>query len=129
MEMKKKVTIAKATYRIVAIHFFTNSGCGKPLMMPRPFPSEISMSIIRDFKWGIVCFSTISSNWIIDSNAWKSLLRFCYCIIAIGCICKYLMYCINWAPPVRLNGLYSDQFQKAKTLQCSYCQNEKERGN
>ena len=37
---------------------FTNSGCGKPLIMPRP-SSRISMSIIRAFKRGIICFCTI----------------------------------------------------------------------
>ena len=29
---------------------FTNSGRGKPLIMPRPCPSRIQMSIIRPFK-------------------------------------------------------------------------------
>ena len=29
---------------------FTNSGRGKPLIMPRPSPSRILLSIIRTFK-------------------------------------------------------------------------------
>ena len=35
---------------------FTNSGRGKPLIMPRPSSSGISMSIIRTFKLGIIGF-------------------------------------------------------------------------
>ena len=37
---------------------FTNSGRGKPLIMPRLCPSRIQMSIIRAFKWSIVSPST-----------------------------------------------------------------------
>ena len=60
------------------------------------------MSIIRDFKWGIVCFSTISDSWIIPSNAWKSLLRFCYYVIAIGHICIFIQMIIltHIGPPI-----------------------------
>lgn len=39
--------------------FFTNSGLGKPPIMPSPSSSEISMSIIRAFIWGIIYFCTI----------------------------------------------------------------------
>ena len=35
---------------------FTNSGCGKPIKAPPPSSSRILMSIIRAFKWGIICF-------------------------------------------------------------------------
>ena len=40
-------------------HFFTNCGRGKSLITPHPSPSGIIMSIIRAFKWGIICFFTI----------------------------------------------------------------------
>ena len=44
---------------------FTNSGRGKPLIMPRPSSSRIKMSIIRAFKWGIICFCTIIGSLLI----------------------------------------------------------------
>ena len=44
---------------------FTNSGRGKPLIMPRPCPSRIQTSIIRPFKKGIICFSATFSSGVI----------------------------------------------------------------
>ena len=39
--------------------FFTKSGRGRPIIMPRPQSSGIKMPTIRAFKKGIACFSTI----------------------------------------------------------------------
>ena len=39
--------------------FFTKSGGGRPIIMPRPQSSGFKMPKIRAFKKGIVCFSTI----------------------------------------------------------------------
>ena len=39
--------------------FFTKSGCGRPKTKPRPQSSGFRMPIIRAFKSGIACFSTI----------------------------------------------------------------------
>ena len=39
--------------------FFIKSGRGRPIIIPRPKSSGFKMSIIRTFKKGIVCFSTI----------------------------------------------------------------------
>ena len=39
--------------------FFTKSGRGRPIIMPRPQSSGFKMPIIRAFKKGIACFSTI----------------------------------------------------------------------
>ena len=39
--------------------FFTKSGRGRPMIMPRPQSSGFKMPTIRAFKKGIVCFSTI----------------------------------------------------------------------
>ena len=39
--------------------FFTKSGRGRPIIMPRPQSSGFKMPIIRAFKKGIVCFCTI----------------------------------------------------------------------
>ena len=44
---------------------FTNSGHGKPLITPRPFLPGILMSIIRAFKWGIICFFTFIGSHLI----------------------------------------------------------------
>ena len=39
--------------------FFTKSRRGRPIIMPRPQSSGFKMPIIRSFKKGIACFSTI----------------------------------------------------------------------
>ena len=39
--------------------FFTKSGYGRPIIMPRPKSSGFKMPTIRAFKKGTVCFSTI----------------------------------------------------------------------
>ena len=39
--------------------FFTKSGRGRPIIMPRPQSSRFQMPTIRAFKKGIACFSTI----------------------------------------------------------------------
>ena len=39
--------------------FFTKSGRGRPIIMPRPQSSGFKMFTIRAFKKGIACFSTI----------------------------------------------------------------------
>ena len=39
--------------------FFSKSGRGRPIIMPRPQSSGFKMPIIRAFKKGIACFSTI----------------------------------------------------------------------
>ena len=39
--------------------FFTKSGRGRPIIMPRPKSSGFRMPTIRAFKKGIACFSTI----------------------------------------------------------------------
>ena len=39
--------------------FFTKSGRGRPIIMPRPQSSGFKMPTIRAFKKGIACFSTI----------------------------------------------------------------------
>ena len=39
--------------------FFTKSGRGSLMIMPRPQSSGFKMPIIRAFKKGIVCFCTI----------------------------------------------------------------------
>ena len=39
--------------------FFTKSGRGRPIIMPRPKSSGFKMPIIRAFKKGIARFSTI----------------------------------------------------------------------
>ena len=39
--------------------FFTKSGRGRPIMMPRPQSSGFTMPTIRAFKKGIACFFTI----------------------------------------------------------------------
>ena len=39
--------------------FFTKSGRGRPIIMPRPQSSRLKMPIIRAFQKGIACFSTI----------------------------------------------------------------------
>ena len=39
--------------------FFTKSGRGRPIIIPRPQSSGFKMPTIRAFKKGIVCFSTI----------------------------------------------------------------------
>ena len=44
---------------------FTNSGRGKPLIMPPPCPSRIQTSIIRPYKKDIICFSATFSSGVI----------------------------------------------------------------
>ena len=39
--------------------FFTKSGRGRPIIMPRPQSSGFKMPTIRAFKKGIACFSSI----------------------------------------------------------------------
>ena len=39
--------------------FFTKSGHGRPITKPRPQSSGFKMPIIKTFKKGIACFSTI----------------------------------------------------------------------
>ena len=39
--------------------FFTKSGRGRPMIMPRTQSSRFKMFTIRAFKKGIACFSTI----------------------------------------------------------------------
>ena len=39
--------------------FFTKSGRGRPIIMARPQSSGFKMPIMRAFKKGIACFSTI----------------------------------------------------------------------
>ena len=39
--------------------FFTKSGRGRPIIMPRPQSSGFRMPTIRAFNKGIACFSTI----------------------------------------------------------------------
>ena len=39
--------------------FFTKSGRGRPMIMPRPQSSGFKMPVIRAFQKGIACFSII----------------------------------------------------------------------
>ena len=65
---------------------------------------------LSQLEWGIVCFSTINGYWITCSNAWKSLLWFCYCVIAINRIFKLTssvkLYRLN-----RLNSSFNQQIK------------------
>ena len=74
---------------------FTNGGRGKPLIMPRPSLSGILISIIRAFKWGIICFLFIIGSHSIWRKP-KSMFELCdsnlfplYTILWFGMMCSY----------------------------------------